>query len=89
MSHLRSHPNIFKAGETYVPVQRDYSNLAETCEYYLDREEERARIAARAYHVLADAYRADAFVEVFASVLDRIGLMHVQPERAVSPSKSH
>jgi Glycosyl transferases group 1 len=79
MSHLRSHPNIFQPGVTYIPVQRDYSDLAETCEYYLDREEERARIAANAYRVLADSYRADAFVETFASVLERLGLPTARP----------
>jgi hypothetical protein len=82
MGHLRSYPNIFEAGVTYVPVQRDYANLAETCEYYLDREEERGRIAANAYRVLADSYRADAFVDVFAGVLGRLGLKHNQARRS-------
>ena len=82
MSHLRSNPDIFQAGVTYVPVQRDYSDLAETCEYYLDREEERARIAANGYRVLAECYRADSFVEMFAGVLERLGLPTVRPVSA-------
>jgi Glycosyl transferases group 1 len=79
MSHLRSHPDIFSPGVSYIAVQRDYKDLAETCEYYLDHEEERARIAANAYRVLADSYRADAFVETFAGVLERLGLSSGQP----------
>lgn len=74
MGHLRSQPDIFVPGVTYVPVRWDYADLAETCEYYLDREEERARIAANAYRVLADAYSAEAFVGMFADVLERLGL---------------
>ena len=57
MSHLRSHPDVFIPGETYVPVRWDYADLAETCARYLDRETERARIAGNAYQVLANYYR--------------------------------
>ena len=74
LSHLHSHPDVFVPGVTYVPVRWDYADLAEICEYYLDREEERARIAANAYRVLADASGAEAFVEMFAGVLERLGL---------------
>jgi len=75
MGHLRSHPDIFVPGVTYVPVRWDYADLAETCEHYLDREDERARIAGNAYRALAESYGADAFVEMFAGVLDRLGLI--------------
>jgi hypothetical protein len=86
MSHLRSYPDIFEAGVTYVPVERDYANLGETCDYYLDREDERARIAANAYRVLADAYRADVFVDVFAGLLERLGLTHAQSRSERPPN---
>jgi hypothetical protein len=75
MGHLRSHPDIFVPGVTYVPVRWDYADLAETCEHYLDREDDRARIAGNAYRALAESYGADAFVEMFAGVLDRLGLI--------------
>jgi hypothetical protein len=78
MSHLRSHPDVFIPGETYVPVRWDYADLAETCARYLDQETERARIAGNAYQVLANYYRDDAFVATFAGVLERLGLTHVQ-----------
>ena len=75
MSHIRSLPDFYVSGETYVPVRWDYADLAETCEYYLDQEEERARIAANAYRVLADSFRADSFVERFANLLEPLGLL--------------
>ena len=75
MSHIRSKPDIFVPGVTYVPVQWDYTDLAETCDYYLDHEEERARIAGNAYRVLADSDSADAFVEMFTEVLKPLGLL--------------
>ena len=78
MSHLRSSPNIFVPGETYVPVRWDYADLAEKCTYYLEREMERARICENAYRVLAEYYRNDAFVSSFADLLERIGLRSVQ-----------
>ncbi|MFI5458436.1 MAG: glycosyltransferase [Isosphaerales bacterium] len=75
MGHLRTYPHIFVPGETYIPVRWDYADLAETCAHYLERETERARIADNAYRVLADSYRTDSFVQTFAGVLKRLGLM--------------
>ncbi len=86
MGHLRSHPDIFVPGVTYVPVRWDYADLAETCEYYLDREEERAQIAANAYRVLANAYGSDAFVAMFAGVLERLGLQSAGLAHRAAPS---
>src|SRR5262249_58507263 len=77
MGHIRSHPDIFVPGETYVPVRWDYADLAETCARYLDHETERARIASNGYQVLANCYHDDAFVVTFGSVLERLGLIGV------------
>jgi glycosyltransferase involved in cell wall biosynthesis len=79
MSHLRTYPEIFVPGETYVPVRWDYADLAETCARYLDREAERAQIIDNAYRVLTDCQRDGAFVRRFAGLLDRVGLMCVHP----------
>lgn len=54
MSHLETWPDIFKAGETYIPVAWDGSDVVEKCEYYLGHDNERKRIVENAYHV----YRA-------------------------------
>jgi Glycosyl transferases group 1 len=78
MSHLRSDPDIFVPGETYVPVRWDYADLPEKCAYYLERESERVRISENAYRVLADYYLNDAFVSSFACLLERIGLLSSQ-----------
>ena len=74
LGHLRSTPDIFVAGETYVPVRWDYSDLVEKCEYYLENEDERRRMAERALKVLADYYGSDRFLDTFASLLGRLDL---------------
>ena len=84
MSHIRSLPDFYVSGETYVPVRWDYADLAETCEYYLDREEERARIAANAYRVLADSFRRCVRREVRQSARAARAIVHT-PEIARGP----
>jgi hypothetical protein len=54
MSHIETWPDVFVAGETYVPIRWDAEDLVETCEYYLAHDTERNRIVENAY----DAYRA-------------------------------
>jgi hypothetical protein len=48
MEHLRTVPHIYQAGETYVPVRWDLTDLGDTLERWLEDEEGRARIVARA-----------------------------------------
>jgi len=72
MSHLRSDPDLFVPGETYVPVRWDYSDLAETCVHYLKSEAERTRIVDNAYRVLTESHRDEAFVSRFALLLERL-----------------
>jgi hypothetical protein len=74
VSHLRTEPNIFVPHETYVPVQWDYSDLADSCDYYLAHESERARIASRAYDILLEHLRGDWFAKMFGTILDRLML---------------
>ncbi|MFW5695800.1 MAG: glycosyltransferase, partial [Alkalispirochaeta sp.] len=49
MSHLRTWPDIFVPGETYVPVRWDGGDLEEQIAYYLDHAEERIRIVTAAH----------------------------------------
>ena len=79
MSHIRSYPDIFVPGVTYVPVRWDYADLAETCERYLNMEAERARIADNAYQALTEGCHADTFAARFASLLERLGLTSSSP----------
>ena len=74
MGHLRTYPDVFVAGETYAPVQWDYSDLEQVCMRYLDDEPTRRRIADRALAVLTEALQEASFVEAFGSLLHKIGL---------------
>lgn len=69
MSHVRTEPDIFIPGETYVPVRWDYSDLAETCASYLRDDKERNRITAQAYHSLSRYYSSFAFLKCFSRIL--------------------
>jgi len=69
MSHLRTEPNIFVPGETYVPVKWDYSDLAEVCARYLSDDKERNRIITQAYSVLSDYYNGFGFLKCFSRLL--------------------
>ena len=72
MSHVRTFPDIFIPGETYVPVRWDFADLVDKCSEYLNNESERVRIAARAYEILTDHYRANRFLESFALFMDKL-----------------
>jgi hypothetical protein len=76
MSHIRTEPNIFIPGETYVPVRWDFSDLAEVCARYLADDEARNAITARAYQVLSEYYSSFGFLKSFHKILARAG---VQP----------
>jgi hypothetical protein len=66
MSHVETDPNIFVAGETYVPVRWDLSDLEQKVRYYLAHEDERLRITSNAHRVLHDYFRKERFVEQMA-----------------------
>jgi Glycosyl transferases group 1 len=85
MGHIRTEPDVFIAGETYVPIRWDYGDLVEKCEYYLQHEDERRRIADRAFELLTDYYRSEKFLDNFASQLERLGLRTVS-RQAVAAS---
>lgn len=55
MGHLESWPDIYRPGETYVPVAWDGKDLGDTIDYYLARPQERERIARRAFDVYAQS----------------------------------
>jgi hypothetical protein len=69
MSHLRTEPDIFVPGETYVPVKWDFSDLADVCRRYLNDPESVQRIARRALAVLADYYDGLGVVEATRRLL--------------------
>lgn len=74
MSHIETTPDIFVAGETYVPVRWDYADLAESCERYLVNEPARRRIAERAYAVLAESLQPSGFARAFGALYGKLAL---------------
>lgn len=84
MGHVSSEPDIFIAGETYVPVRPDFSDLSEVCARYLADTEARIRITTRAYDVLSDYYRSFAFAKRFLESLEQA---HVEPFVGAESSK--
>ena len=69
MSHVRTSPDIYRPYETYVPVKWDMSDLVETCEYYLEHEDERRRIVEAAFAALTGYYREERFLDVAERLL--------------------
>jgi len=76
MSHIRTEPNIFVPGETYVPVRWDFNDLAEVCARYLSDDQARNTIVTRAYQVLSEYYSSFGFLKNFRKILAQAG---VQP----------
>jgi hypothetical protein len=88
MAHLESRPNLYVPGETYVPIRWDYSDLAEKCRYYLENESERARIADRATRALREFHEKHGFVDIFAQLVDQLGLWDGDDGLAQEPVNS-
>jgi hypothetical protein len=57
VSHLRTRPDVFVAGETYVPVRWDFADVPEKLRYYLANPEEAARIAGNATRVMRNYFK--------------------------------
>jgi len=62
MSHIKTRPDIFIPGETYVPLAWDLSDLEQTCRRYLKDEAARVRIAKNAFSILSDYFRRGDFL---------------------------
>ncbi len=63
MSHIETWPNLFLAGETYVPVAWDYSDLEDACTPLLNDETARLKMAEAARAKLLAAFTPEAFLE--------------------------
>jgi hypothetical protein len=63
MSHVETNPDIFRAGETYVPLRWDFSDLEQKVRYYLAHPYETARITDNAFRTLQQYFREQRFVE--------------------------
>jgi spore maturation protein CgeB len=69
MEHIETKPNIFIAGETYVPINWDFSDLAEKCHYYLQHPDEAERIIKNARRAYLNYFKNQEFVETIAKII--------------------
>jgi spore maturation protein CgeB len=72
MGHLRTSPNIFRDGETYVSVRWDLADLGEKIRHYLTKPAEGERIASEGAAVLREYASAGGFARDVASALEGI-----------------
>jgi hypothetical protein len=72
MAHIRTAPDLFVPGETYVPVAWDYSDLETVCAPFLADEGARLTMVRRAQARLVEALSADWFVARVRALLDRV-----------------
>jgi hypothetical protein len=89
MGHVRTEPNVFIPGETYVPVRWDFGDLADTCQRYLSDHAELRRISRRAYEVLADYYDNVKVVTRFRELLALTGLNIPAVSAATDEGEGH
>lgn len=63
MSHLRTEPDIYRDGETYVSIAWDYSDLQEKANFYAHNDKERRRIVDNAREIMRDYTQNLRFLE--------------------------
>ncbi len=69
VEHVTTTPDIFVAGETYVPVRWDLSDLEQKCEYYLDHPDEAETIADNLYQAYRRYFTENRFVNTVQDIL--------------------
>lgn len=73
MSHVRTAPDLFVPGVTYVPVRWDYSDLEEKCAFFLENDRERRTIAQNAAQALIASLRPDWLLAQIDKMLSAVG----------------
>jgi hypothetical protein len=73
MAHLESRPDIFVAGETYVPIRWDLADLADSVHHYLADASARERIARNAFDRVRDYLAGTAFLDESAPLFRALG----------------
>ena len=72
MGHLKTNPDIYVDGETYVAASWDGSDIREICRYYLAHPSEAKRIIQNGRQALSDYFEKDGFVRDIRRILDVI-----------------
>lgn len=70
MSHLRTEPDIYQDGETYVSIAWDYSDLQEKADFYAHDGQERKRIVENAQQVMRDYAKNFGFLQQMAPLFE-------------------
>lgn len=76
MSHIRTAPDVFIPGITYVPVKWDYSDLGDKCAFFLENEHERQKMVENAAQALTASLRPDWLLARIDAMLSALGLAH-------------
>lgn len=75
MTHTETWPNLYEAGETYVPFSWDLEDLTGKIEQYLSDDNERLRIAEQAQSVyrkhLSNPEAGQVFASHFSSIIQK------------------
>ncbi len=71
-AHIRSLPDLFVAGETYLPVAWDYADLEAVCAPMLADDAARIAIARRAQERLLEALTPQWFVDEMGALFRRL-----------------
>ena len=79
MNHLRTNPDIYVDGKTYVATSWDPADLRDVCRHYLAHPEEAEEIVHNARTALSNYYEQGGFVSDVARVLKVAGLGSVAP----------
>ncbi|MFN0217649.1 MAG: glycosyltransferase [Hyphomicrobium sp.] len=70
MSHIETDPDIFRSNNTYVPLRWDLSDFEEQVRALLADPHRRQTIAARAFEVVRDYIKSDAFKNKMAPLFN-------------------
>lgn len=77
--HVRSQPDLFVAGETYLPVAWDYSDLEAVCAPMLADDDARIAMARRAQEKLLDALTPEWFSGRMTELIARFSTRPADP----------
>jgi hypothetical protein len=69
MSHIETDPDVFVAGETYMPVRWDLADFEVQVRRLIASPELRAELAGNAFAVLRDYLRSGRFVDRMGALL--------------------
>jgi hypothetical protein len=69
VDHVDTNPHVFVPGETYVPVEWDFSDLADKCRHYLAHWDEAEVIIGNARRMYRDFFEKRRFVDLIRPVI--------------------